>query len=69
MKCYICAKMGKSTDAVASCIVCGMGTCMEHTIRKEVDVWEGGYPFPSKKLGRKFPRMLCPDCNAVYEKG
>lgn len=40
MKCYICAQMGKSTDAVAICIICGMGTCMEHTIRREVDVWE-----------------------------
>ena len=56
--------MGKSTDAVAICIICGMGTCMEHTIRREVDVWEGGYPFPAKKLPKKIPRMLCPECNA-----
>lgn len=27
MKCYICAEEGKSTDAVAMCIVCGMGLC------------------------------------------
>ena len=65
MKCYVCAKMGKSTDAVAICIVCGMGTCMDHTIRREVEVWEGGYPFPAKKLRKKIPRMLCPDCNAL----
>jgi hypothetical protein len=65
MKCYVCAKMGKSSDAVAICIVCGMGTCMEHTIRRDMDVWEGGYPFPAKKLGKKLPRMLCPDCDAV----
>ncbi|MCU0633082.1 MAG: DUF2180 family protein [Methanolinea sp.] len=69
MKCYICAKNGVSTDAVAICIVCGMGTCMEHTIRRDVDVWEGGYPFPAKKLGKKIPRMLCPDCNAIYKEG
>ena len=67
MKCYICAREGKSSDAVAICIVCGMGTCMERTIRREVDVWEGGYPFPAKKLGKKIPRMLCPDCNAAYK--
>ena len=67
MKCYICAREGKSSDAVAICIVCGMGTCMEHTIRREVDVWEGGYPFPAKKLGKKIPRMLCQDCNAAYK--
>jgi hypothetical protein len=66
MKCYICARDGKSTDAVAICIVCGMGTCMDHTIRREVEVWEGGYPFPSRKIGKKYPRMLCPECNAVY---
>ena len=48
MKCYVCAKEGKDSDAVAVCIACGMGTCMNHTIRKEVDVWEGSYPLPSK---------------------
>jgi hypothetical protein len=69
MKCYVCAKMGKSEDAVAICIVCGMGTCMEHTIRREVEVWEGGYPFPAKKLPNRIPRMLCPDCNAAYKEG
>jgi hypothetical protein len=66
MKCYVCAKMGKSTDAVAICIVCGMGMCMDHTIRRDVDVWEGGYPFPAEKLAKKIPRMLCPDCNDAY---
>lgn len=69
MKCYVCAKMGKSTDAVAICIVCGMGTCMDHTIRRDVEIWEGGYPFPAKKLAKKIPRMLCPDCNASYKEG
>jgi hypothetical protein len=42
---------------------------MKHTIRKEIDVWEGGYPLPSKKLPGKMPRMLCPDCNAAYGDG
>jgi hypothetical protein len=39
---------------------------MEHTIRRDVELWEGGYPFPAKKLKRKLPRMLCPDCDAAY---
>ncbi|NYT08293.1 MAG: DUF2180 family protein [Methanomicrobiales archaeon] len=65
MKCYVCAKDGRSTDAVAICIVCGMGTCMEHTIRQEMDVWEGGYPFPAHKIDTTIPRMLCPDCAAA----
>jgi len=69
MKCYVCAKEGKESDAVAVCIACGMGTCMKHTIRKEVEVWEGSYPLPSRKLPRKMPRMLCPDCNAAYGEG
>jgi hypothetical protein len=69
MKCYVCAKEGKDSDAVAVCIACGMGTCMKHTIRKEVDVWEGSYPLPSRKLPRKMPRMLCPDCSAAYGEG
>ena len=69
MKCYVCAKEGRDSDAVAVCIACGMGTCMNHTIRKEIDVWEGSYPLPSRKLPRKMPRMLCPDCNAAYGDG
>jgi hypothetical protein len=67
MKCFVCAKEGRSTEAVAICIVCGMGTCMEHTIRQELDVWEGGYPFPAHKVGTTIPRMLCPDCFAALQ--
>jgi len=59
MKYYVCAREGVDSDAVAACIVCGMGTCMKHTIRKEVETWEGGYPFPARKLPKKIPRMLC----------
>jgi hypothetical protein len=69
MKCYVCAQEGRDTDAVAICIVCGMGVCMEHLVREEVEVWEGGYPFPSKKLKGKIPRILCQVCYSVYEKG
>lgn len=69
MKCYICAKEGKDTDAVAICIVCGMGVCMDHLVREEVEVWEGGYPFPSKKLRKTVPRILCQICYDAYQKG
>jgi len=70
MKCYMCAKEGKDTDAVAICIVCGMGLCMDHAIREEMPLWEGGYPFPMKKEKKTLPRILCGDCHAaLHEKG
>ncbi|ABR54059.1 zinc finger protein [Methanococcus vannielii SB] len=69
MKCYLCKLQGKDTDAVASCIVCGMGVCIDHVVREEVDLWEGGYPFPSKKLKNKIPRMLCIPCHEAYKEG
>ena len=68
MKCYVCAKEGIESDAVAVCIACGMGTCMKHTIRKEIDVWEGSTR-SVPQVPKKMPRMLCPDCNAAYGEG
>lgn len=65
MQCYVCAKMGKQTEAVGMCIVCGMGLCMEHAIRDDVDLWEGGYPFPSTKGKKQLPRILCAECKQV----
>jgi hypothetical protein len=65
MKCYICAKEGKDTDAVAVCIVCGMGVCMDHAIREDVDLWEGGYPFPAEEMRKVLPRILCPECSSA----
>lgn len=70
MKCYVCAKGGKDTEAVAICIVCGMGLCMDHAIREEMPMWEGGYPFPMTKETKTLPRILCGDCHAaLHEKG
>ncbi len=40
MKCYICNKAGKETDAIAICIVCGIAVCEEHQIREQVPVKE-----------------------------
>ena len=50
MKCYVDALEGKDKEAVAICIVCGMGVCLDHAIREDVTLWEGGYPFPSEKV-------------------
>jgi len=65
MQCYVCAKAGKQTEAVGICIVCGMGLCMDHALREDVDFWEGGYPFPNKKGTKKLPRILCAECKEV----
>ncbi|HKM41818.1 MAG TPA: DUF2180 family protein [Methanocorpusculum sp.] len=65
MKCYICEKQGISSDATGICIVCGMGLCSKHMIRADVENWEGGYPFPAKKLKHAIPRILCPECDAA----
>jgi len=69
MKCYVCAKLGKTTEAVGICIVCGMGLCMEHAIREEREVWEGGYPFPARKMKKTLPRILCKDCADATREG
>ncbi|GAB4312592.1 MAG: DUF2180 family protein [Methanobacteriaceae archaeon] len=67
MKCYICAQEGKDSEAVAICIVCGMGLCMDHAIREDVEIWEGGYPLPSKKQEKTLPKILCPECYAALK--
>ncbi len=67
MKCYMCALEGKDSDAVAICIVCGMGLCMDHVIRNDIDVWVGGFPLPSKKLENRMPKMLCEWCYEAYK--
>ncbi|MBP2146018.1 hypothetical protein J2129_001472 [Methanofollis sp. W23] len=67
MKCYVCAQEGKDTEAAGICIVCGMGLCTGHMVREDVDLWEGGYPFPAQKLEKKLPRILCPECAAALK--
>jgi hypothetical protein len=72
MKCYKCAEMGRSSDAVGVCVVCGMGLCMEHARMTEVSFWEaslmelGGTAGlgMTGKVERKVPKILCDICYA-----
>lgn len=67
LKCYLCAKMGKDTDAVAACIVCGMGVCMDHAIYEETPVWKGDYPVRLEKDIEKMRRILCQPCHEALK--
>ena len=69
MKCYVCAKKGLDNEAVAVCIVCGMGVCMEHATVEEVTFWEAQSLESATVSGafggsvaKKIPRILCPYC-------
>lgn len=61
MKCYTCAKEGKSVDAVAVCAVCGMGLCMDHAIEKELPLVRRVSGWAAQKL----VHILCATCNDV----
>jgi hypothetical protein len=48
VKCYIHASGGSSEEAVAICIICGMGVCLEHAVERDLPVHRpaglAGYP-------------------------
>ena len=48
MRCYMHAKEGAIEEAVAVCIVCGMGVCMAHAVERDLPVQRpagmAGYP-------------------------
>jgi hypothetical protein len=70
MKCYVCAKQGKDEEAVAICIVCGMGLCMHHAIKQELlvkDVIDWGFGEEQIDYPRTLPRILCPECRMAIE--
>ena len=59
--------MGNDVDAVAACIVCGMGVCMEHAIYEETQVWKGDYPVRLEKDIEKLKRILCQPCHEALK--
>ncbi len=62
LKCFICDENNKTEEAVGICIVCGMGLCMEHAQRADLEIWEGKYPMPVKAKKFDLPRFLCEYC-------
>lgn len=71
MGCYVCDKQGKTTPAVAICILCGMALCAEHAIREELPVFQdvsAGMGTMRHKLPATLPRILCAECyNALHQ--
>jgi len=67
LKCFMCDENNKTEEAVSICIVCGMGLCMEHARRADLEIWEGHYPMPVKTMEKDLPRFLCEYCiEATY---
>ncbi len=69
LKCYECAINDVTEEAVAMCIMCGKGLCMEHAKRVDLPIWQGGYPTPVKVLKKGLPRFICRECADVLMPG
>ncbi len=70
MKCYVCAKQGVDKDAVAICIVCGMGLCMGHAFKEELpvkDIIDWGFGEEKIVYPNALPRFICAECKLAIE--
>jgi len=70
MKCYMCAKKGVAEDAVAICIVCGMGLCMKHALKEELlvrDVIDWGFGEETIQYPHTLPRFICAECKLAKD--
>jgi hypothetical protein len=70
MKCYVCAKQGMDKDAVAICIVCGMGLCMGHVFKEELlvrDIIDWGFGEERVEYPHTLPRFICAECKLAIE--
>ncbi len=61
MKCYVCTKENKSSDAVAICVVCGMGLCKDHVIEKMVPLVQRTSGWATQEV----IHILCPECAKI----
>ena len=62
LKCYDCMEEGKDSEAVAICIVCGKGLCIDHARRMDLPIRGSKYPAPAKVLKKELPRIVCNYC-------
>jgi len=70
MKCYVCAKQGVDEEAVAICIICGMGLCLGHVFKEELlvrDVIDWGFGEEKITYPRTLPRFICAECKLAME--
>jgi hypothetical protein len=70
MKCYVCAKQGVDEEAVAICIICGMGLCLGHAFKEELlvrDVIDWGFGEEKITYPRTLPRFICAECKLAME--
>jgi hypothetical protein len=70
MKCYVCAKQGVDKDAVAICIVCGMGLCLGHVFKEELlvkDIIDWGFGEERIEYPHTLPRFICAECKLARE--
>jgi len=72
MKCYVCAKQGVDEQAVAICIVCGMGLCLGHAFKEELlvrDVIDWGFGEERVEYPHTLPRFICAECKlAIHQR-
>jgi hypothetical protein len=70
MKCYVCAKQGVDEEAVAICIICGMGLCLGHVFKEELlvrDVIDWGFGEEKITYPKTLPRFICAECKLAIE--
>jgi len=68
MKCYICAKEGKSSDAVAVCIVCRNGALHGSCHPKRRGTVGGRISLPGKEISEKDAPDPVPECFAALRR-
>ena len=72
MKCYVCAKQGVDEEAVAICIICGMGLCLGHAFKEELlvrDVIDWGLERKKLPIPGRFLVSSVRNANWLWNRG